>query len=123
MNPPQRIVSLSPNVSMMLFALGADEVVVGRTQHCLPAIQEYVKVWHMPEPHATPRLQYWRDLPVVGIWPLADPEPIKALRPDVILTSGSGPFGVHNAQAFGVADDALRHFDTRTCDDLDEHIR
>ena len=29
MPTPRRIVSLSPNVSMMLFALGADAVVVG----------------------------------------------------------------------------------------------
>ena len=36
MHTPRRVVSLSPNVSMILFALGADTVVVGRTQEdCL----------------------------------------------------------------------------------------
>ena len=39
MHTPRRVVSLSPNVSMILFALGADAVVVGRTQDCLSAIQ------------------------------------------------------------------------------------
>ena len=29
---PRRLLSLAPNVSMILFALGADEAVVGRTQ-------------------------------------------------------------------------------------------
>ena len=123
MTTPQRIVSLSPNVSMMLFALGADQVIVGRTQHCLPAIEQYLTVWRIPERRATHRLRHWHTMPVVGVWPLADREPIKALQPDVILTSGSGPFGVHDAQTFGVADDALCHFDTRTFDDLDQHIR
>lgn len=121
MNLPQRIVSLSPNVSMMLFALEADETVVGRTAHCLPAIEQYLAVWGIAEP--AERLRHWRNMPVVGVWPLADPEPIKALQPDVILTSGSGPFGVHEAATFGVTDDAMHHFDTRTFDDLEQHLR
>jgi ABC-type Fe3+-hydroxamate transport system substrate-binding protein len=108
---------------MMLFALEADEAVVGRTQHCLPAIEQYLRVWGMPAQRVMPRLQHWRDLPVVGIWPLADPEPIQALQPDAILTSGSGPFGVHDARTLGVADDAVFHFDTRTFNDLEQHIR
>ncbi len=119
---PDRFVSLSPNVSMILFALGADEVVVGRTAHCLPAIQQYLAVWRLPENTVAPRLQHWQALPVVGAWPLADREAIKALQPDVILTSGSGPFGVHEAETFGVAAEALFHFDTRTFADLDQHM-
>lgn len=123
MKLPQRVVSLSPNVSMMLFALEADEMMVGRTQHCLPAIEQYITVWNLPEQRVALRLQHWRDLPIVGVWPLADPEPIKALRPDMVLTSGSGPFGVHDARTLGLADDAVLHFDTRTFDDLEQHIR
>jgi ABC-type Fe3+-hydroxamate transport system substrate-binding protein len=123
MHTPQRVVSLSPNVSMMLFALGADAVVVGRTQECLPALQQYLRVWRMPEPTVAQRLQHWQALPVVGSWPLADRESIKALQAEAILTSGSGPFGVHEAQALGVAADAVCHFDTRTFADLDQHIQ
>ena len=123
MHTPRRVVSLSPNVSMMLFALGADEVVVGRTQDCLQALQQYLHVWRIPEPPVAQRLQHWQALPVVGAWPLADRESIKALQPEAILTSGSGPFGVHEAQTFGVAADALCHFDTRTLHDLDQHIQ
>jgi ABC-type Fe3+-hydroxamate transport system substrate-binding protein len=59
----------------------------------------------------------------VGVWPLAHAEPIQALQPDAILTSGSGPFGVHEAEVFGVAAEAMFHFDTRTFHDLDQHIR
>jgi ABC-type Fe3+-hydroxamate transport system substrate-binding protein len=123
MHTPRRVVSLSPNVSMILFALGADAVVVGRTQDCLPAIQQYLRVWHIPEHTVTQRLQHWQGLPVVGAWPLADRESVKTLQPEAILTSGSGLFGVHDAQTFGVAADALFHFDTRTVHDLDQHIQ
>jgi len=123
MHTPRRIVSLSPNVSMMLFALGADEVVIGSTQDCLLAIQQYLTVWRIPEHTVAQRLQYWQGLPVVGAWPLADRESVKTLQPEAILTSGSGPFGVHEAQTFGVAADALFHFDTRTLHDLDQHIQ
>ena len=123
MHTPRRVVSLSPNVSMILFALGADAVVVGRTQDCLSAIQQYLRVWHIPEHTVTQRLQHWQGLPVVGAWPLADRESVKTLQPEAILTSGSGLFGVHEAQTFGVAADALFHFDTRTVHDLDQHIQ
>jgi ABC-type Fe3+-hydroxamate transport system substrate-binding protein len=108
---------------MILFALSADAVVVGRTQDCLPAIQHYLRVWRIPEHTVAQRLQHWQGLPVVGAWPLADRESVKALQPEAILTSGSGPFGVHEAQTFGVATDALFHFDTRTLHDLDQHIQ
>jgi ABC-type Fe3+-hydroxamate transport system substrate-binding protein len=123
MHTPRRVVSLSPNVSMILFALGADAVVVGRTQDCLPAIQQYLRVWRIPEHTVAQRLRHWQGLPVVGAWPLADRESVKTLRPEAILTSGSGLFGVHDAQTFGVAADALFHFDTRTVHDLDQHIQ
>jgi iron complex transport system substrate-binding protein len=123
MNTPRRVVSLSPNVSMILFALGADDVVIGRTQDCLPAIQQYLAVWRIPEHTMMQRLQHWQALPVIGAWPLADREAIKALQPQGLFTSGSGPFGVHEARSFGVEAEALCHFDTRTFADLDEQIR
>ena len=123
MKTPRRVVSLSPNVSMILFALGADGVVMGRTQDCLLAIQQYLTGWRIPEHTVAQRLQHWQTLPVVGAWPLADRESIKALQPESILTSGSGPFGVHDAQTFGVEAEALFHFDTRTLHDLDQQIQ
>jgi ABC-type Fe3+-hydroxamate transport system substrate-binding protein len=123
MRTPRRVVSLSPNVSMMLFALGADDVVVGRTQECPAAIQQYLTAWHIAAPTVTQRLQYWQALPVVGTWPLADPKMVKTLRPEAILTSGSGSFSVHGAEAFDVAADAICHFDTRTLHDLQEHLQ
>jgi iron complex transport system substrate-binding protein len=123
MHIPRRVVSLSPNVSMILFALGVDEVVVGRTQDCLPAIQHYLRVWRIPEHTVAQRLRHWQGLPVVGAWPLADRESVKTLQPEAVLTSGSGPFGVHEAQTFGVVADALCHFDTRTLHDLEQHIQ
>jgi ABC-type Fe3+-hydroxamate transport system substrate-binding protein len=123
MHTPRRVVSLSPNISMMLFALGADAVVVGRTQDCLSALQHYLRVWRIPEHSVAQRLQYWYELLVVGAWPLADRETVQALQPEAILTSGSGLFGAHEARTFGVAAEALYHFDTRTVRDLEQHIQ
>jgi ABC-type Fe3+-hydroxamate transport system substrate-binding protein len=123
MQTPRSVVSLSPNVSMLLFALDADEVVVGRTQGCVAAIQQYLTVWAIPEHTVAPRLQHWQALPVVGAWPLADHAAIRALQPEAILTAGSGPFGVHEARALEVDAAAVHHFDTRTLHDLDRHIQ
>jgi iron complex transport system substrate-binding protein len=122
MHTPRRIVSLSPNVSMLLFALDADAMVVGRTQGCMAAIQQYLTAWHIPEATVTQRLQHWQALPVVGSWPLADHAAIRALQPESILTSGSGAFGVHDAQALGVDTESVYHFDTRTLADLEQHL-
>jgi iron complex transport system substrate-binding protein len=123
MPTPRRVVSLSPNVSMLLFALDADEAVVGRTQGCIAAIQQYLTVWRIPAPTVVQRLQHWHTLPVVGVWPLADRAAIQALQPEAILTSGSGLFGLHDAQALGVDVEAVYHFDTRTLADLEQHIQ
>jgi ABC-type Fe3+-hydroxamate transport system substrate-binding protein len=123
MHTPRRVVSLSPNVSLLLFALGADEVVVGRTQGCMAVLQQYLTVWRIPEHTVAQRLQYWHTLPVVGAWPLADRAVIQALQPDSVLTSGSGLFGVHDAQTLGVAAEAVYHFDTRTLADLEQHLQ
>lgn len=123
MQTPRRVVSLSPNMSMMLFALGADAVVVGRTQDCIQAIQQYLRVWRIPEAHVAQRLQHWQDLPVVGAWPLADHQAVRSLHPDGVLTSGSGACGVHEAETLGIEAAALHHFDTRTLRDLEQHLR
>jgi iron complex transport system substrate-binding protein len=123
MQTPRRVISLSPNVSMILFALGADEVVVGRTQDCLTAIQQYLTVWRIPEHTVAQRFQHWQALPVVGTWPRADRQAIQILQPEGILTAGSGPFGVHAAQTLGVDAEAVHHFDTRTLADLEQHIQ
>jgi len=80
-------------------------------------------VWRIPEHTMAQRLQHWQELPVVGAWPLADGESVKTLQPEAILTSGSGLFAVHDAQTFGVAAEALFHFDTRTLHDLEQHIQ
>jgi len=123
MSTPRRVVSLSPNVSIILFALGADDAVVGCTQGCLPAIQAYLQVWGISAATVTPRLQYWHALPIVGVWPQADVAMVQALRPEAVLTSGSGPFGVHTAAALGVAPEAVQHFDTRTFAEMEQQIQ
>ncbi len=122
MNRSQRVLSLAPNVSMILFALGADDVVVGRTQHCLSSIRNYVKVWSVPEAEAAPRLLHWEGLPEVGAWPQSDCERAMALLPDVVLASGTGALDVHDAEAFGLGPDSFVNFDTRTLADLDRQI-
>lgn len=65
---PQRIVSLKPNLTEMLFVLGAGDRVVGVTSYCL---------W--PEA-ATQK-------PKVGGYAFPDLERILALQPDLVLTN------------------------------------
>ena len=64
--PPQRIVSLSPNLTETLFALGLGERVVGVTAFCA----------YPPEAAALPRVGGQMD---------ANPEAIAALRPDLVI--------------------------------------
>lgn len=65
---PQRIVSLKPNLTEILFALGAGDRVVGVTTHC---------IW--PE-EAT-------ELPKVGDYAFPDLERILSLNPDLVVTN------------------------------------
>ena len=121
MNAPGRTVSLSPNVSMILFALGVDGV-IGRTQFCQSSICHYLDVWGIAESDAAPRLRHWEALPVVGAWPQADCERVAVLQPDLILTSGTGALDAYDASSFQVAPDRLINFDTRTLAELDRQI-
>lgn len=119
---PQRLLSLAPNVSMILFALGADRAVVGRTQYCVASIRDYLDTWDFSGEDTIARLAYWEALPDVGAWPRADHERAASLRPDMVLTSGSGPLDMHEAGMFGLQPEALINFDTRTLADLDRQI-
>ena len=119
---PQRLLPLSPNVSMILFALGADELVIGRTNYCVSSIENFTTIWNVPRADVEHRLQYWRTLPDAGAWPAADRDCVVALKPDLILSSGTGPLAATDAATFGVAPGALINFDTRTLADLDRQI-
>jgi iron complex transport system substrate-binding protein len=122
MHTPRRVISLSPNVSMILFALGADDCVVGCSSYCPGAIQKYMTVWDIAEAAVAHRLQHWQTLPVAGVWPQANPEVIKELQPEIVLASGTGPLDAHDAQTFNVEMDGFVNFDTRTLADLEQHI-
>jgi iron complex transport system substrate-binding protein len=122
MKRPQRLLPLAPNVSMILFALGADDLVVGRTQYCLSSIQHFLEVWGLSNELAAARLRHWEALPEVGAWPDVDLERAAALRPDMVLASGTGTFDLYRAEMFNLGHDALVNFDTRTLADLDRQI-
>jgi len=71
---PQRIISVSPNVTEILYGIGAFDRVVAVSDYCTypPAVQ---------------------NLPRVGGWENSNLEKIAALRPDlVILTDAQAPF-------------------------------
>src|SRR3990172_7279396 len=67
---PQRIISLSPTSTEILFALGLGDKVVGVTRYC-----DY------PEEA--------KEKEIVGGFADPDPEKIMALKPDLILTFGT----------------------------------
>jgi len=72
--PPQRIVSVSPAVTELLYGIGAFERVVAVTDYCL----------YPPEARA---------LPKVGGWATPSVEKVAGFRPDlVVLSDGQAPF-------------------------------
>jgi iron complex transport system substrate-binding protein len=83
-NPPQRIVSLSPNTTEMLYGVGAFGRVVGVSRYCT-------------YPSAVSRL------PRVGGWQDSNVEQIAALRPDlVVMTDAQVPFVADHLAALGL---------------------
>jgi iron complex transport system substrate-binding protein len=101
---PQRIVSLSPNTTEMLFALGAGSRVVGRSRYC-----DY-------PPDA-------RTIPVVGGFVDASVEAILALVPDLVV-GARGPaaraladrFRAAGIETFFPAADSLAEIDAMAND-------
>lgn len=72
--PPQRIVSVSPAITEMLYGIGAFDRVVAVTDYCL----------YPPEAKA---------LPKVGGWATPSVEKVASFRPDlVVLSDGQAPF-------------------------------
>jgi len=69
--PPQRIVSLAPNITEILFSLGLDEEIVGVSIHC-----------NFPE-KAKKKVR-------VGSYISLDFEKIASLNPDLIIATGAG---------------------------------
>jgi iron complex transport system substrate-binding protein len=107
---------------MILFALGADDMVVGRTGHCPLSIRNYLDAWGISVEEVASRLRHWEALPEVGSWPHADRERATALRPDMVLVSGTGTLDAYEPEMFDLPSDALRNFDVRTLADLDQQI-
>lgn len=65
-NPPQRLISLAPNITEMIFKIGAGELLVGRTDYCI-------------YPEAA------QQIPSVGGYLNPNYEQIVSLRPDIIF--------------------------------------
>src|SRR5215469_10729415 len=73
-NPPQRIVSVSPAVTEMLYGIGAFDRVVAVTDYCM----------YPPEAKA---------LPKVGGWATPSVEKVAGFSPDlVVLSDAQAPF-------------------------------
>jgi len=74
-SPPQRIISLAPNITEILFALGVGEKVVGVTRYCdyPPQAAEKEKIGGMVDPNV---------------------EKIQALHPDLIIAFRGNPLGI-----------------------------
>jgi iron complex transport system substrate-binding protein len=82
--PPQRIVSLSPNVTELLYGVGAFSQVVGVSDYCS----------YPPEV---------KKLPSVGGWHNPSLEKLAAMRPDlVIVDDGQAPFIEESTRQLGL---------------------
>ncbi len=69
--PPKRIISLAPNITEILFALGMDEAIVGVTLNC-----------NYPEKA--------KEKVPVGSYIRVDFERILSLKPDLVIATGAG---------------------------------
>jgi iron complex transport system substrate-binding protein len=121
----ERIVSLSPNISLALFALGEGHRVIGKTTYCLRAIEQWVATGQdrvlAPEHPSAALLAHWRGIPEFGTWAKPAREQVRQLRPDLVLSSGTVLQGT--AEDFGVPENRYVHFDTRRLEQLHEEIR
>jgi len=92
---PDRIVSLAPNITEILCALGLRDRLVGRTPYCL----------HPPEIGS---------VPVVGALIDANFEKIKALSPDIVFVTSNSSRSIAGLQQLGLRHEIVPH------DTLDE---
>lgn len=81
--PPQRVVSLAPSLTELVYALDAGERLVGRSRYCL-------------HPDAA------RQLPEVGGYLDVGWESLLALRPDLVLLTPEHLDGIARLEALGV---------------------
>jgi iron complex transport system substrate-binding protein len=82
---PRRIVSVSPNVTEMLYGIGAFGEVVGVTDYCT----------YPPEVNK---------LPSIGGWHNPSLEKLAALHPDLVISDdGQAPFIEKNVEALGLS--------------------
>lgn len=121
MSPPRRLLSLSPNVSMILFALGADDQLVGRTSYCLASIEAYLDCYGLVASELAERLVHWQALPEVGAWPDVHLERAEALAPSLILTASTGALAARPAAT--LASLPAINFASKTLADLEGVIR
>lgn len=87
---PRRVVSLAPNLTEIVYALGAEHLLAGRTTHCTypPAAQK---------------------LPAIGSYFRPDLERVLALRPDLCLAMADGtpPGFVRRLRGLGIRVEVL----------------
>ena len=121
MSPPRRLLSLSPNVSMILFALGADDQMIGRTSYCLASIEAYLDCYGLAASEFAGRLRHWQALPDVGTWPDADVKRAEALAPSLILTASTGALAARPAANLAAL--PAINFPSKTLADLERTIR
>ncbi len=98
--PPQRVVSLAPNITEIIFKIGAGDLLVGRTEFCL-------------YPPAA------RKVPTVGGYLNVDYEKIVSLQPDLVLMLPNPEM----ESRLHLLNIKTRSFPDETLDDILESIR
>jgi iron complex transport system substrate-binding protein len=122
---PARIVSLSPNTSLVLFALGEGHRVVGKTAMCLKALRQWVTTGQaqalVPGHASDDLLAHWEKIPDLGTWLAPDREQVRKIKPDLVLSSGT----ITRAPSsdLGVEPQAYVHFDTRRFEQIFDELR
>lgn len=118
---PMRILSLSPNISMILAALGLTNQVVGRTSYCADSVKLAAARPELKAFFDDSSVSAWSEIEEIGNWTTPDADKIARHKPDLVIASGTRP--KYTDQTLGIPADRWMHFNVLTLHDLFDSIQ
>lgn len=118
---PMRILSLSPNISMILATLGLTDQVVGRTSYCVNAVKMAADRPEIKSFFDSKTLSGWNNIDIIGDWQTPDAVKISKHKPELVISSGTCTQYTH--KTLGISQDQWLHFNVLTTNDLFDSIR
>lgn len=111
-----RILSLSPNISMILAALGLTSQVVARTSYCADSVKLAASRSEIKSFFDSNCISDWNNIAIIGDWQSPDAVKIAGYHPDLVMASGTCT--KYSEKTLGISPDSWIHFNVLTLDDL-----